>query len=129
MSFQTKINSSESQEKTLDFGVGFHKCSSCGKVFGQRDKLTRHVQCVHENLRPFNCPYCESSFNRKDKMRAHIMSVHMKEKPFVCNHCEFRCARKYRIKEHIVRSHGVKHEEDFSFQPPTSNVKDFLNSL
>ena len=86
MNFQAKIESSESQEKTLDL-CGFHKCSSCGKVFGQRDKLTRHIQCVHENLRPFSCPYCESNFNRKDKMRAHIMSVHMKEKPFVCNYC------------------------------------------
>ena len=86
MSFQTKINSSESQEKAC---VGFHKCSSCGKVFGQRDKLTRHVQCVHENLRPFNCPYCEikTNFKNKHTYLQHLDGHFGKKKKYPCTIC------------------------------------------
>ena len=105
-----------------------YACAQCGKHFSVKDKLTRHVECVHENLRPLKCPWCESRFNRKDKMRAHFMSVHMKEKPFQCNICSFSCARKYRIKEHIAKTH-VGSEEDFTYTPPPLCVKESVEGI
>ena len=106
-----------------------YACAQCGKVFSVKDKLTRHVECVHENLRPFQCPWCESRFNRKDKMRAHFMSVHMQEKPFQCNYCTFSCPRKYRMKEHINKTHVGKYEEDFTYTPPSKCVKESVEEV
>ena len=82
-------------------------CSECQRSFRRKDKLTRHFQCVHENLRPFMCPFCELTFNRRDKMRRHVSSIHLKEKPFQCNHCDFATNRKERIRTHVMTVHAT----------------------
>lgn len=90
-------------------------CLECQRSFQRKDKLTRHVRCVHEKLRPYLCPFCELTFNRRDKVRRHVSSVHLKEKPFQCNHCDFANNRKDRIRSHVTTVHGTS-PDDFTVQ-------------
>ena len=55
-----------------------HKCSVCAKVFPKPSRLTRHVETVHEGLKPFACTLCDSKFSEKNKMQKHLMTVHHK---------------------------------------------------
>ena len=102
-------------------------CIECNRSFQRKDKLTRHVQCVHEKLKPHPCTLCEQSFSRKDKLKRHFSSIHMKEKPFLCNHCNFATNRKDRIKTHVTSVHS-QHPEDFTHQPGNSILNSPITS-
>ena len=55
-----------------------NECSICAKVFPKPSRLTRHVETVHEGLKPFACTLCDSKFSEKNKMQKHLLSVHKK---------------------------------------------------
>ena len=40
-----------------------------------KDKLTRHIASVHENVR-FKCDFCEKEYKRKDLLTGHISTKH-----------------------------------------------------
>ncbi len=78
--------------------------------------MRRHIDCVHEKLRPFKCFYCDQTFARKDKLKRHVSSIHFKEKPFSCRYCDHKVSRRDRIKHHVTTVHS-KHPEDFDYEP------------
>jgi DNA-directed RNA polymerase subunit RPC12/RpoP len=118
---QQSGNSQPKPESQSDSDLAEKKyiCPECNRSFQRKDKLTRHVQCVHEKLKPHACTLCEQIFSRKDKLKRHFSSIHMKEKPFLCNHCSFATNRKDRIKTHVMSVHS-QHPEDFTHQPGNS---------
>ena len=101
-----------------------HICPECDKSFHRKDKLTRHIQCVHEKIRPFRCDFCDSSFSRRDKLKRHVSSIHMKEKPYLCNWCPFQCSRRDRVRQHLRSEHSSKTEDDFKHVPGNSALDD-----
>lgn len=50
-------------------------CDECSYV-GPQDKLKRHKDTVHSDLRPFTCDYCEFAAKRKDKLKLHLQKKH-----------------------------------------------------
>jgi len=52
-----------------------YPCDECSYI-GAGDKLKRHKDTVHSDMRPFICDFCEYSSKRKDKLKEHIKKKH-----------------------------------------------------
>ena len=51
-------------------------CTICGKSFGEKGHLKKHISEVHESIRPFKCPFCERRCARKLQVIVHAKSKH-----------------------------------------------------
>ena len=80
---------------------------NCQKSFCQQLKLKKHIQTVHEKLRPFKCEHCQRSFGDKGDLTRHVKIVHDEVRPFSCELCKKTFGTKRQLKPHI----GTVHEQ------------------
>ncbi|XP_030752773.1 zinc finger protein 888-like [Sitophilus oryzae] len=66
-------------------------CETCGKNFTSKYRLVRHINAMHQGIKPYNCRYCGRAFTGKDTMKKHER-IHTGEKPYSCEYCG-RCFR------------------------------------
>jgi uncharacterized Zn-finger protein len=62
-----------------------HECSICEKNFVVKNSLQRHINSVHEKIKPYQCSICEKNFAQKHHLQKHIESVHGEMKPHKCS--------------------------------------------
>ncbi|XP_040179335.1 zinc finger protein Xfin-like isoform X2 [Rana temporaria] len=86
-------------------------CEVCGKVFGSKSNLEKHLQ-IHTGQRPYPCSDCEKSFSCKNHLITHQRS-HTGERPFACNQCD----RKFIKQQHLVL-HQVVHTGEKPYSCP-----------
>uniref|UniRef100_A0A3B4UEC5 C2H2-type domain-containing protein n=1 Tax=Seriola dumerili TaxID=41447 RepID=A0A3B4UEC5_SERDU len=113
-------------DRECNTGAKSYSCSECGKRFGHKGTLQRHVRChtgekpfgcticgkrftqsgplvhhlrLHTGEKPFTCSVCGKRFTQKGNLTCH-MTVHTGEKPFSCSVCEKRFTRQSRVKKH-----------------------------
>lgn len=55
----------------------------CGQRFGASGDVTRHVDSVHLERRPYKCEDCGNMLSRKTVLYRHIRNVHHKEPKFL----------------------------------------------
>ena len=68
--------------------------------------MKRHVSCVHEGQRNYNCSFCEKAFSRQDRLKHHIKVVHEGHKNDVeCELCGKCYYDKSTLKKHIMAVH------------------------
>ena len=48
-----------------------HKCPVCSREFGVKLSMKRHMETVHQRMKPYKCPGCEISFGYKHSMDRH----------------------------------------------------------
>jgi hypothetical protein len=51
-------------------------CEMCGKSFGRRADMNRHVRHVHQGRRNFRCPLCFHEFSERGHFVNHVGAVH-----------------------------------------------------
>lgn len=86
--------------------------------------LKRHIDSVHENLRPFKCKICSGEFKREDHLKRHALNCSRKfktheekvshqtnciKKIFQCYVCRFTALKKAHLESHFDTMHtGIK---------------------
>ncbi|XP_040893753.1 zinc finger and SCAN domain-containing protein 22-like [Toxotes jaculatrix] len=94
------------QNMAADAGGKAFSCSLCGKAFGEKSDLKRHVR-FHTGEKPFSCIFCEKTFTEKADLKRH-MRVHTGEKPFGCPICGKGFSEKTDLTRHIRVHTGEK---------------------
>ena len=79
-------------------------CEICGKNV-RKDYIKKHVEWVHEGVKPYNCKICNKAFNREIMVKRHVQLFHDKQKNFVCHLCGKRFGTDTCIKRHIENIH------------------------
>ena len=76
------FNEESSEAFGKEFNGGFQYpektktvCPDCGKVFTQRDSLSRHRKAAHRGVR-FPCSECDYKASRREHLNYHIKSKH-----------------------------------------------------
>ncbi|XP_049923357.1 zinc finger protein 771-like isoform X21 [Epinephelus moara] len=109
--YQSVLNSLKNNEVSVSdwrFTAGKKPfgCSECGKRFGRKQELKRHMS-THTGEKPFSCSVCNKSFTQSGHLHIH-MRGHTGEKPFSCSECGKRFGTKTPLKKHMSTHTGEK---------------------
>ena len=52
------------------------KCQTCGKTIADHVKLKRHIRCIHNKDKLFQCNHCGRQDYKKDNIKTHIKNNH-----------------------------------------------------
>ncbi|XP_066947659.1 zinc finger protein 420-like [Macrobrachium rosenbergii] len=80
-------------------------CQICGKAFGRKSHLTRHIK-LHVNKEIHDCEICGKRFLQSAYLKAHVSTVHAAvkqelEKIFGCPICDKKFGRMSHLKRHM----------------------------
>ena len=59
-------------------------CDHCQKTFKKQNKLERHINETHLNIKKFQCPTCFKFFKREYHKKRHMILHSDNPKPFEC---------------------------------------------
>ena len=80
------------------------KCDTCGKIFKDSNKLSRHIKEVHEKV-AIECQICKRSFKSESNVQRH-MKTHYG--PFACTYCSEIFKVKEELNSHVNEFHQRK---------------------
>ncbi|XP_053739971.1 zinc finger protein 184 [Synchiropus splendidus] len=83
-----------------------HTCNTCGKVFGRRKILRRHLR-FHAGEKPYVCSRCPKTFTLKKSLHRH-QRFHTGERPHICPHCGKGFHLRENLKAHLRFHMGKK---------------------
>ena len=102
-----------------------YKCNACGKTFGARDTLVKHVKRIHglESVHAYDldkikkCDDCQEVFENESALNQHKNEKHPNLKPYRCDHCEksFRSLKK--LNKHMEKIQKKKDENENMKEP------------
>ncbi|XP_077597961.1 uncharacterized protein LOC144213394 [Stigmatopora nigra] len=81
-------------------------CTFCGKTFTHKGIFNRHTR-THTGDTPFSCTVCGQRFTWKGSLIIHART-HTGEKPFLCSVCGKACSRKHDLQRHTRTHSGEK---------------------
>ena len=100
--------------------------STCGKIFGSKYNLMRHVRCCHLNIKSFICDVCGIGLASNQTKKEH-MYIHSGEKPY---HCNFPgCTKRYRQSSQLSvhkKVHFRRRGEDQASRGPRQSTFETL---
>ncbi|XP_063447851.1 GDNF-inducible zinc finger protein 1-like [Mytilus trossulus] len=105
-----RAHSSHHKEEEMKF-----KCKECGKVFGWKHELTKHLNAEHKSYRL--CHKCPFKSKVQMTLSIHLHNVHGEAIPsnmkkYQCDLCDFYCFYPSYLKNHKQENHS----EDLNFK-------------
>ena len=80
--------------------------ADCGKYFAIESSKIRHVNIVHEKIKPHRCSTCQIDFSTKSQFDGHIERIHEK----IRYDCNPPCTKSYsdpsNLRRHIKEIHS-----------------------
>ncbi|XP_053159167.1 zinc finger protein 160-like [Hemicordylus capensis] len=77
-------------QQRIDTGKGWNSCSVCGKRFGRKSSLNRHLK-IHSGEKPYKCSTCGKCFLEKSNfithVGRHIKKSHSGRESYECPDC------------------------------------------
>ena len=70
--------------------------------------MNKHIDIVHNGLKPFECPKCALVFGFKKQLKFHYDKIHEKKKLYQCHFCHLEFDDESRLKRHITVVHEDK---------------------
>ena len=64
-----------------------YNCESCGKSFGQRGTLSKHVEAVYDGKQDYLCKSCKKAFSESGTLKRHIINIHENQQNQNCDAC------------------------------------------
>jgi len=77
------------------------RCDQCDISCTSAGNLNKHKQKVHEGIR-YECPECGRKFGEKCHVTKHIKAVHLGEKMYKCHKCGMKFGRKGTLNRHMM---------------------------
>ena len=88
------------------------KCevADCGKYLASKSSKIRHVNIVHQQIKPHRCPTCQNDFSTKSQLVSHTARSHEKIR-YICNipACTKSYSDSSNLRRHIKQKH-MNHE-------------------
>ncbi|XP_015923621.1 zinc finger protein 41 [Parasteatoda tepidariorum] len=81
---------------------------NCSKSFARNEELTRHRR-IHSGYKPHHCNSCGKCFGRKDHLSKHL-KTHLQvseKKVYVCRMCGHRYTRSDALTRHRSNAHAI----------------------
>ena len=68
------IIKNDPDKKLLDDNINYQRftCDHCTNSFKKKRDLQRHINAVHERLKPHICLFCQMKFSRSDHLKRHV---------------------------------------------------------
>ena len=95
------------------------ECCICHKILSHKYRLLRHIESVHERIKPFRCEACASSFTEKRRLQEHIAFIHEGKTLYKCDTCQTSFSQKANLNGHIK----TVHEKNKPFSCGSCNAK------
>ncbi len=84
------------------------QCTLCGKKFGYKNGLIRHVRLTHVGEKPYQCNICQRRFGYKHILMEH-QNLHFGNRPYACNLCD----KKFAARSNLIQ-HRTVHKRPFN---------------
>lgn len=94
-------------DKKLDKWYTNKQCEICSRTFANQKCLRKHIEAVHNKMKPFVCQFCGHAASRKAMLDLHIRT-HTGEKPFKCDMCDYETGDHNTLRRHRMRHTGRK---------------------
>ena len=94
-------------------------CDQCRKIISLKDKLSKHIESVHENNN-YTCDECDFKVTQRGKFKKHLESKH--------NICD-KCRKDIIKKENIIREKIQDIEDKLSEKLAIENVKNIKDQV
>ena len=80
-------------------------CHFCGHMSKSQPELSTHIAAVHEKRKPFKCEICSKGFFNNQQMKRH-QDVHDNVRPHGCHICEKKFKREHHLANHLKTIHS-----------------------
>ena len=90
-------------------------CEPCAKSYKTAQMLKKHINVVHEKLKPYPCNLCNKKYTDSTPLRIHKLAAHTEKKNLPCPECSKGFTNKAGLDAHFYRSHVINEKKNCKY--------------